>query len=104
MASKEARDQTLRAAGARRIKANREAALRWLRVSSLTPNEVLQDVPEALAGASVYDVLRSLPAVGIKKAERACQCAGVWPFRRLDALTTHEREALLRELPETGDP
>lgn len=91
-----------RAAGARRVRALRASRLAALRDSSSTAYEVLQEVPEDLHGISVYAVLTHCPAIGGIKAERLLKCASVWPFTHLNRLTTHEREAILRELPE-GD-
>lgn len=96
--------QAQRAAGARRVRERRASALANLRDTSAKANEVLQDVPEELETASVYIVLTHCPAIGAKKAERALQCANVWPFRQLNQLTAHERAAILRELPsDQGD-
>lgn len=92
-----------RAAGARRVRERRAHALANLRDTSATANGVLQDVPEGLETASVYIVLTHCPSIGAKKAERALQCAGVWPFRHMNQLTAHERSAILRELPDQGD-
>lgn len=95
-------NQARRAASARRVRERRATALANLRSTSSTASGVLQDVPEELETANVYDVLTHCPAIGATKAERILQCAGVWPFRLMNQLTCHERAALLRELPE-GD-
>jgi hypothetical protein len=57
--------------------------------------EYLEDPPEAIHGLTVHRLLTSCHNVGDLTARRITRVAGVLPERKVGALTSREREALV---------
>lgn len=77
----------------------RAAVKQGLRTGELTLAEVLQtaETDDVIAHAKVVDVLKSLPRVGVVRAERVMERLDIAPNRRLRGLGRHQVAALVAE-------
>lgn len=73
-----------------------------LKAGKTTLREVLDTVAddEALAKMKVYDLLRSLPGVGDRRAAALMEEFGIADSRRLKGLGIHQKAALLERFAE----
>lgn len=89
------REALAKAAQARRERAALKAALKS---GEMTVAQLLERSSEEVVGKTkVADVLRSLPGVGEKKADRLLDELGIKPSRRVRGLGTNQRRRLLQE-------
>lgn len=77
----------------------RAAVKQGLRTGDLTLAEVLQtaESDDVIAHTKVVDVLKSLPRVGVVRAERVMERLDIAPNRRLRGLGRHQVAALAAE-------
>lgn len=86
---------------ARARKAIKTEALNSLADGEVTLQSVLERVPDALGTTLLWAVLLHTPKLGAKGAKRLCMDAGrIWPLTPMKFLTEHEREELIRCLPD----
>lgn len=61
--------------------------------------QMLRERPVAIARMRLYEFLEAIPGVGDERLRRMCQRQpSVWPLRRVESLTSSERERLAQRL------
>jgi hypothetical protein len=89
-------DQRMTAlAKANRVRAERAETKRKLAAGRLSLLDLLTDVPDYMATATVVEVLTWMPRVGRVKARKFCQRAQVSPSLSLERLGGRSRAALI---------
>lgn len=84
---------------ARRTKRLIASHLNALKTDSVSLVEILQEPPDALKRVSIHTVMCAARHLGPQGVKKTLQAAHVWPEDRLGALTSKQREAIIKHLP-----
>lgn len=89
-------------ARANRIRSERARLKAALRAGELRAAPLFLDPPECLRSASVAEVLMAVPGIGEAKVRRLLQSARLSPGRKLERISTRQREELVAALGARG--